>query len=466
MLKTIKNKLALSLIVSILLSSSYLSASDTHVFGQAPENIPVSETVAQVFTLDQAIDYALANNPDLQIAIERIRQAEARLGMALAAFYPQITARASYEHSNNPAQVFAMIVAQRDFDMNSIQNINSPGYRQNFRPEIIGTLSLFRGGQDFQKSKAAELGIDAAEFERSTVRNALVEAVTISYYAYLSALEAKKVAQDSIDAISSELKQTTLRYEAGTTLKSEVLSLDVKLAEAKNAEISASNSVELSKTSMANLLGLQHAQSFGIAKTSGLTVPHLPASFDALLELAMTERPEVQAAARQVEISERELKAELGTYLPKADAFVSYGQNSQTPGFSGHKDNVTVGVAVEMNLFSGFSTKQRVRAAERKVAEMRETERKTRLAIEQEVKTAFLRLEEALARLRVTEASVNAAEEALRLVNEERRAGMATVTRYIESEVARNKAQSNSIAAHYDALSAEIALKKAVGDWK
>ena len=466
MLKTIKNKLALSLIVLVLLSSSYLSASDTHVFGQVRDNIPVSETATQVFTLGQAVDFALANNPDLQIAIERIKQAEARLGMALAAFYPQIAARASYEHSNNPAQVFAMIVAQRDFDASSIQNINSPGYRQNFRPEIIGTLSLFRGGQDFQKSKAAELGIDAAEFERSTVRNALVEAVTVSYYAYLSALEAKKVARDSIDAISSELNQTKLRFEAGTVLKSEVLSLDVKLAEAKNAEIRAANSVELSKTSMANLLGLQNVQSFSIATTSRLTVPHLPASFNALLELAMTERPEVQAAARQVEISTRELKAELGAYLPKADAFVSYGQNSQSPGFSGQKDNVTVGVAVEMNLFSGFSTKQRVSAAERKVAEMRETERKTRLAIEQEVKIAFLRLEEALARLRVTEVSVRSAEEALRLVNEERRAGMATVTRYIESEVARNNAQSNLVAAHYDALSAEIALKKAVGDWK
>ena len=59
-----------------------------------------------------------------------------------------------------------------------------------------------------------------------------------------------------------------------------------------------------------------------------------------------------------------------------------------------------------------------------------------------------------------------AADEALRLVNEERRAGMVTVTRYIESEVAKNKAQSNSIAAHYDALNAETALKKAIGDWK
>jgi len=46
-----------------------------------------------------------------------------------------------------------MIVSQRDFDANSIANINNPGYRQNFRPEIIGKLSLFRGGQDIKIAK-------------------------------------------------------------------------------------------------------------------------------------------------------------------------------------------------------------------------------------------------------------------------------------------------------------------------
>ena len=82
-----------------------------------------------------------------------------------------------------------------------------PATGKTFRPEIIGKLSLFRGGQDYQNSKAAELGIDAAEFERSTVRNALIEAVTATYYAYLAALEAQKVAQDSISAITSELNK-------------------------------------------------------------------------------------------------------------------------------------------------------------------------------------------------------------------------------------------------------------------
>jgi len=465
MLKPIKNRLALNLLLIFMLSS--LSA----VAEPVPKN-PADKAVperlnTQSFTLDQAIDYALANNPDLQIAAERIGQAQAQLGVALSAFYPQVTARVGYQHSNNPAEVFGMIVSQRDFDANSIANINNPGYRQNFRPEIIGKMSLFRGGQDYQNKKAAELGIDAAEFERSTIRNALIEAVTATYYAYLAALEAQKVAQDSISAITSELNQTKLQYEAGTVLKSDVLSLDVQLAEAQNAEIRAANGIEIAKTSIANLLGLSSFHAFTVASSSTLLAnPKLPTSFNDLLDQAMAQRPEVKAAASQVEINLRKLKSEQGAYLPKADAYVSYGQNSQSPGFNSEKDNVTAGVTVEMDLFSGFNTQQRVNAAERKAAEAREIERKTKLAIEQEVKIAFLKLKEALARLHVTEASVQSAGEALRLVNEERRAEVVTVTRYIEAEVARNNAQSNTIAAHYDALSAEAALKKAIGDWK
>jgi len=444
-----------------------LSAVADPVPQNSVDKVVPEKSISQSFTLDQAIDYALANNPDLQIATERLSQAEAQLGVALSAFYPQVTARVGYEHSNNPAQVFSMIVAQRDFDANSIQNINNPGYRQNFRPEIIGKLSLFRGGRDYQNSKAAELGIDAAELEHSIVRNALVEAVTASYYAYLAAQEAQKVAQDSIAAITSELKQTKLRYETGTVLKSDVLSLEVKLAESQEAEIRAANGIEQSKAGIATLLGLTTDHAFTVASSSSrLPEPKITASFNDLLELALTQRPEVKAAATQVEIAQLKLKSEQSAYLPKADAYVSYGQNSQSPGFSSAKDNVTAGVSVEMDLFSGFETKNRVSAAERKVAEARATERKTQLAIEQEVKEAFLKLKEALARIRVTDASVAAADEALRLVNEERREETVTVTRYIEAEVARNKAHSNTIAAHYDALSAEATVKKAIGDWK
>ncbi len=426
----------------------------------------VDKSASQSFTLDQAIDYAIANNPDLQIAIQRIEQADAQLGVALSAFYPQVSAKVGYETSNNPAQVFSMIVAQRDFNSNSIANINDPGYRQNFRPEIVGKVSLFRGGQDYQNSKAAALGIEAAEFERSSIHNALIQAVTATYYAHLAAIEAQKNAQNAIVAIESELKQTQLKHDAGTVLKSDVLSLEVKLAEAQESQIRTANGIETAKVNLVNLLGLPSLSVFNISSSSIFNSPKFTPSFNELLEQAMGQRPEVKAAAKQVEIAQYKVKSAQGAYLPKADAYVSYGQNSQTPGFSSSKENVTAGVAVEMDIFSGFSTQQQLRTAELKATEALETERKTKLAVEQEVKVAHLKLQESLARVHVTDLSVQSADEALRLVKEERKAEVVTVTRYIEAEVARNTAQSNSIAAHYDALSAEAALKKAIGAWK
>lgn len=426
----------------------------------------VDKSASQSFTLDQAIDYAIANNPDLQIAIQRIEQADAQLGVALSAFYPQVSTKVGYETSNNPAQVFSMIVAQRDFNSNSIANINDPGYRQNFRPEIVGKVSLFRGGQDYQNSKAAALGIEAAEFERSSIHNALIQAVTATYYAHLAAIEAQKNAQNAIVAIESELKQIQLKHDAGTVLKSDVLSLEVKLAEAQESQIRTANGIETAKVNLVNLLGLPSLSVFNISSSSIFNSPKFTPSFNELLEQAMGQRPEVKAAAKQVEIAQYKVKSAQGAYLPKADAYVSYGQNSQTPGFSSSKENVTAGVAVEMDIFSGFSTQQQLRTAELKATEALETERKTKLAVEQEVKVAHLKLQESLARVHVTDLSVLSADEALRLVKEERKAEVVTVTRYIEAEVARNTAQSNSIAAHYDALSAEAALKKAIGAWK
>jgi len=425
-----------------------------------------TELTYQIFTLEQAIDYAIANNPDLQIAIERIGQADAQLNVALSSFYPQISAKVAYETSNNPAQVFSMMVAQREFNANTISTINNPGYRQNFRPEIIGHLSLFRGGQDYHESKAAELGIDQSEFERASIHDTLIQAITTTYYAYLATLEAQKIALESIKSISSELNQTQLKHVAGTVLKSDVLSLEVKLSQAQEAQLKAANSVDLAKVTIANLLGLPIQQNFSITPSTIFIQPTLTASFNDLLEQAIVQRPEVKAAANQIEIAKHKVKSAQGAYLPRADAYVSYGQNSRAPDLSSEKENVTAGVSMEINLFSGLNTPQQIRIAELNVAQAKETERKTKLVIEQELKTAYLKLQESLARINTTKLSMQAATEALRLVKEERQAGVATVTRYIEAEVAKNSAQSNSIAAHYDALIADAALKKAIGAWK
>ena len=109
MVKTFKNSMLALSLLSVLMLASFLVTAET-VNKNAANKAVTEQSSSQSYTLDQAIDYALANNPDLQVATERINEADAQLGIALSAFYPQISARVGYEQSNNPAQVFSMIV--------------------------------------------------------------------------------------------------------------------------------------------------------------------------------------------------------------------------------------------------------------------------------------------------------------------------------------------------------------------
>lgn len=421
----------------------------------------------QSYSLDDAISVALQNNPDLQIAHERIGQAEAQLGEAFSAFYPQVQVRMSYEHTDNPSRAFGMIISQRRLNLDGSTDFNHPGGTDNYRPEVVATYSLFRGGQDYQATKAAELGIETAELQESAVRNQLIEAVTSTYYGLLAATEAHKVASNSIKAVGSELKQSRNRYDAGSLLKSDVLSLEVQLAETQDAEIQSANAVELTRTGLKTLLGLNANETFELENGSqGLQIPESYSAFDELLDRAINERPEIKAAQKQVEIAERRLSAAKGANLPRANAYVSYGSDSKDIDFSTTRDNVTAGVMVEMDIFNGFGTSERIKKAEHQLTEAQKKHTQTRLAIENEVKTAHLKFQEALARINVTQAAITSAEEALRLVNEQRKAGAVTVTRYIEAEVASDKAHSRDIAARFDALRAEAELKKSLGVWK
>ncbi len=417
------------------------------------------------YSLEQAIETALANNPELGIMQARIEQANAQLGESLASFYPQIKASLSYQHSDNPAQAFAMIIAQRRLSFAG-NDFNHPGGVDNYRPQVTATYSLFRGGQDYYRKQAAELGVETSELEKAATRNQLVNNVTAAYYGELAAMEAHEISQRSITAVQSELDQSRIRFDAGTVLKSDVLSLEVQLAEAKDAEIQAANAIELAQSMLKTLLGLPANETFVINSTQQAALPASPAVFDELLNQALSSHPELQAAQKRVAMAERQLDVAQAAHLPRADAFVSYGSDSKDLAFSSNRDNVTAGVMVEVDVFSGFAAQERIKKAEHELTAVQEAARQTRLRIEHQLKSAQVKLQDALSRAEVSAAGVKAAEEALRLVNEQRQAGVVTVTRYIEAEVARDKAHTRQITARFDALRAEAELKQATGYWQ
>lgn len=425
---------------------------------------PGLSALQEPFTLESAINLALERNPDLHIANERIAQAEAAIGESLAAFYPKVKARLSYRYTDNPAQAFGMIVAQRRFSFD--QDINKPNGVTDFRPEVEATWSLYRGGQDYHRRKVADLSKEITELELSSVRNNLIHGVTEGFYSLLVAKENQTIAQRAIDAVQSELTSTQKRYAAGTVLKSDVLSLKVHLAAAREADIRAQNAIEMARTVLRTLLDLPESSRIDPRIASERALPELPAALEDLQIQAQGNRPEMQIAQRQRESLQLEFKIAQGEHLPRVDAYVNYGLNERSPEFSTAHQNVASGIMVEMDLFSGLATNARISKAERRLAEADEQIHKIQLQIQQDVKTAYLEFQEALQRADVANAAVAAADEALRLVTLQHRAGTATVTRFIESEVARDQAKAQWLNARFDTFRAAAALQRALGAWR
>lgn len=395
----------------------------------------------------------------------RIDQADAQLGQAMAGFFPQIKTSLSYQYSNNPAQAFSMLISERRLNFAGT-DFNHPGFVEDYRPSVTASYSLFRGGQDYYQSQAAKLGIETSELEKSATRNRLLSNVTAAYYGELAAIDAHQISQRSIEAVQSELEQSRVRFEAGALLKSDVLSLEVQLAEANEADIQTANAIEMAQTMLKTLLGLSAQDAFAINENLTAPLPNAPPVFDELLNQALSSHPELKAAEKRVAIAEKQLSVAQAAHLPRADAYVNYGSDSKNLTYSSNRDNVSAGVMVEMDIFTGFATQEKIKKAEHELTAAQEGARQTRLRIENQIKSAQLRLQEALRRIQVSAVAVQAAEEALRLVNEQRQAGVVTVTRYLEAEVARDKAHTRQISSRYDALRAEAELKQATGFWQ
>ena len=425
-------------------------------------------STADRLSLHEAIDLAFAQNPDLAAAEARIGQAEAKVAEVAAGFYPKLTTRVGYDYTNNPVFAFSYIFAQRRFNanMNDFNSqINNPGYVSNFRPEVIGTINLYRGGQDDYLKQAAELGVKASELEHAALRNRLAAAVTAAYYAVVSAPKQLMVAQQSLNTVRREVELTREKLAEGIALRGDVLSLEVRQQSAHETEIQAQNNITLSKSALKTLLGNTQKELPEVREME-LPLPKIGQALPEALELAFTQRPEVSAATHQVEIRNHELDAARGALWPRVNAYAAYGSNSQTLDPDSYRGNATIGVNAELDVFSGGATSAQISAAERRVAEAQALEQKVRLEVEQEVRQTHATFIQALERLAVTERSAVAAEEALRLVSEQYHGGTATVTRYLEAETDRANAAMRLLVARFETQVAEAQLLQAMGHWR
>ncbi|MBN2466560.1 MAG: TolC family protein [Deltaproteobacteria bacterium] len=413
-------------------------------------------------SLSEAIEIGVANNPEIEMAVARIRQSEAIISESLASFRPVVTAYGEYMQGDAPSAYLFRSIDQRKLPAGA--DFNNPGWFENYEVGIHARMNLFNGGRDLLRKRMAETGQKINELDRQSVENALIASVIHAYYTVLAARDYIAIAQESVSTVATQLRIMEAQYRAGGALKSDVLSLEVRLAQAREDLVKAENNASLSIAALANLLGLDADTPLQLAKEQDVSLD-LPGDYQGGLVHALANRAELQKVRLHIIESRMSLDMASSEYLPRLDAHYKYYHDDPQPHFEGSRKNWTAGIILNWDFFTGFSTQAKVDRAENVLAEMIASDRKTTQSIQLDLKTTYLKLAEAKARLAVAEASVAQATESLRLVKKEYEGGSATIVRYLNAELARNMAQIHVTEAYYDQKKAEAAVGRALGYW-
>ncbi|MCB2189363.1 MAG: TolC family protein [Deltaproteobacteria bacterium] len=437
-------------------------AAETAAPAPSPASQPAPPHLAGPLTLDQALILALTQNPDQDAALARIRQSEALLDQSLAAFLPQISLYGEYTRADAPSVFLFKTIDQRNFQSNT--DFNQPGRIQNFETGVKVGWSLFRGGRDLLARHMAATGVAMSREDRHILDNALVASTIKAHFDCLAAADLTTIAQESVDTVSRQLQIMEVRYRAGGVLRSDVLSLEVRLAQAKEALVRADNARRLCLAAMANLLGGDVDADFTPqpAELPGLAVPD---AYPAGVTLALAQRPELLKVRQGVVRARLGMDQARAEYLPTVGAQASYYWDAPDLGFDAEKANWMAGLLVNWDIFTGLSTVNRQAETRAMLDEMLAADRKATLGVQLDVKSMYLILRGAQARLEVTRASVRQAAESLDLVKKEYEGGSANITRYLEAELALNQARQSASAARYDAQKARADVARALGLW-
>lgn len=406
------------------------------VIGRVPTNGTVDLNLPK--TVQMALDY----NRDIKNSQYALKKAEYAINQAQAGKKPTVDYNFGAQRSRATDAATYSRAASLMGGANSVSNAFSNGISVN--------IPLYTGGLVEGQIDVAKLGKTNAQEEILRVEQATKCSAIQGYYGLLAYQELQGVYHEAVDNLQGHLDNVQAQYNVGTKAKVDVLSSDVSLANAKTTAITADNNVAVAESNLNNILGLPLETKLNLADHQ-LPFDTYNISLQEATDYAMKYRPEVLQAAIAVQEAERNIDiADAGNKPTVAITGGNDWADNTFPGIDANKRSWKVAAGVTYNFYDGGATKAKVNQAKQDLLVARETEQKTREAVQLEVKQAYLNIRSAAQKVEETQTVVDQARENYRIQNIRYQAGVGINLDVLDAQLSLNEAQVNHIQALYD----------------
>jgi outer membrane protein len=409
-----------------------------------------AQTVSgQVLTLEQAETAALANQPRMLAAQLRARASAERIRQTRAGFFPTVAFNATGVRVADTGTS----TAAGNITTSSVSDRFA--YGGNFSQLVtdFGRTNALVGSA----RATAEAQNDLATLTRAHVRLNVREA----YYQVLGAeavLRAARAAQANRALISRQLAALA-QSELRSTL--DVNFAKVLESEAELAVIRAQSTIAQQRNRLATAMGSTQPVGAALEDVPPSSQPQ-PLPVGDLAQQAQARRADLSAVQAQQHGAQEFASSEKRLSYPALNVLAAAGQVPYRD-HTLHDSYAAAGFNLNIPIFNGgLFAARRAEAEEEANARTRDVQ-ELRLEVDEQVRDAWYRADEAYKSLDVTARLVAQSKEALRLAQDRYEAGLGSIVELNEAQMNETSAEISSADATYTYLSSRAELDFAAG---
>jgi outer membrane protein len=401
-------------------------------------------------SLDEAIEYGLKHNPEIEQLSIKVEKAEVGVNDAISVYYPSLSMSGYFAYLSE--------VPVLDFNGMPIPM----GQHKNYSVSVSLQQVIFAWGKLYNYYKISEIQLDIAELTRKRKEQEIRYSITDGFFGLLILEEVVNLTKESFTQLERHEEAVEKRYRAGLVPHFELLRSQVQLANLKQQVIEAENGYNLAQEGFKMLLGMDLEKEIVIYGVLGMEEENY--DLDELLEYAKEERIELVNMRNYERIAERGRDIARRLVLPTIVAGATY-ERSRPFGFGGDEwgSNLTFNVGFQFDIFSGFKTQNQYEDALLLLREAELAKENLEKAIHLEVKQSYLNLQAAEEGIDAARENVVQAEKAFSIIEERYRHGLVTNLEYLDTQLAQMQAKTGYLTALRNYHSARAALLKAVG---
>jgi outer membrane protein len=273
----------------------------------------------KTWSLQDCIDYALANN--IQIKQQQLSEqlAKVNLFQSKASLFPSLNANAS--HAYNYGKTIDMYT--NSFATERVQSDNF---------YISSSVTLFSGFQLLNTVKQNKIDLQASQYDLDKMMNDISLNLATAYLQILYCDELLTIADNQLAVTEKQVARTQKLVDAGTVSKGTLLTLQAQKSTEELSVVTAQNNLDIAYLTLTQMLDLPSSDSFQI-QVPTITAPAVSTVLltpDQIYAFASGIQPEIKSAELKLKSSELGLAIAHGLRYPTLSLRGSYGT-----GFSG-----------------------------------------------------------------------------------------------------------------------------------